>query len=161
MAAPSKSKRTSQSKSKKTQKSGQKVNTQMIAVALIFVLLFVSYVVIFSSPDNPSESKNMEFSLENEQENTRTGHVKGITYNLTEIDLKIMDASAGSEVVADTFENGTTLEAFGGLNCTFSDENGNGRLDAEDRFVVRNASRGDWVKLFLKGTDDVVAFYTF
>ena len=154
------SKRKSQIKSKSKQEPRQ-FNTQMVAIALIFVLLIVSYVVIFASPNPPDSSKNMTFSEDNEDPDRHIGKVEDISYNLSQIYLSIKDGGTGTRNTIDVLEHGAETETFGGFNCTFFDENDDGMLTSKDRFVVYNANRGDELKIFLIETDEVVAFYTF
>ncbi len=138
----------------------QKINSKAFAIALIFVMLFVSYVVIFSSQNDPPSSKNMVFNLE-EEDGTRSGYVEGISILLSDINMTIKDSSSGSTIGTDVFEHGVVVETFGGFNCTFLDKNSNGMLDEGDDFIVYNAYPGDLVELFQKSTDEKVAFYTF
>ena len=154
------SKRKSDAKSKK-RKEPRQFNSQMVAIALMFVLLIVSYVVIFASPNEPENSKNMTFSEDNDNPDKRIGKVEDISYDLSEVYLSIKDAGTGTKKTIDVLEHEADAETLGGFNCTFFDENGDGKLTSKDKFVVYNADRGDELKIYDTATDDVVAFYTF
>ena len=102
----------------------------------------------------------MVFSLGNEF-GTRYGNVEGITLDLSNVNLTIRDSSSKSTNSSDILEHGVVVETDGNFNCTFLDENSNGKLDEEDKFIVHNASAGDWVKLYLKSSGEEVAYYIF
>ncbi len=154
------SKRESQTKSKR-KKEPRQFNSKMVAIALMFVLLIVSYVVIFSSPNEPKNSKNMTFSEDNEDPDMRTGKVDDISYDLSEVYLTIKDAGTGSKKIINVLVDGADAETLSGFNCTFFDENDDGMLTSKDKFVVYNADRGDELKIYLIDTNELVAFYTF
>ena len=154
------SKRKSQPRSK-PKPEPRRFNTQMVAIALIFVLLIVSYVVIFASPNPEDTSKNMTFSEDNEVQDKHTGKVEDISYDLSEIYLTITDEGSGDVETIDELEDGSEAETQDGFNVTFFDENDDGKLTSTDRFVVYNADGGDALKVYLIDTDEVVAFYTF
>jgi hypothetical protein len=147
--------------SKRTQAEKQKIEPKLLAIALIFIMLFVSYVVIFAGQNNQS-SKNMVFSEDQEELGTWYGKVEEISAkNLSDVKLKIKDSSADSSKSTDFLEDGTVLETEGNFNCTFFDKNKNGELDENDEFVVHNASSGDWIKLHLVSTGKEIAYYIF
>lgn len=154
------SKRKSQPKSKRKKEPG-KLNSQMVAIALMFVLLIVSYVVIFASPNEPENSKNMTFSEDNDNPDLHTGKVEDISYGLSEVYLRIKDGGTGTEGTIDDLEDGADVETFGGFNVTFFDEDDDGNLTSKDMFIVYNPDRGDKLSIYLIETDEVVAFYTF
>lgn len=160
----SKSKRKPKTRSKrspkKTQAGKQKIEPKLVAIALIFIMLFVSYVVIFAGQNNQS-SKNMVFSEDQEELGTWYGRVEDITEDLLDVKLKIKDSSSDSTNSIDFLEDGTVLETDGNFNCTFLDKNENGKLDEDDEFVVHHASSGDWIKLHLVSTGKEIAFYIF
>lgn len=149
------------SKTKKSQPQKEKINAKMLAIALIFIMLFVSYVVIFSSPDKSSPSKNMVFREDKDEIGTWYGNVENIDENLSNINLSIKDISADSTNKTSVLEHGMIIETNGNFNCTFLDENDNGKLDKEDSFIVHNANAGDWIKVYKKTSDKAVAYYTF
>lgn len=147
-------------KSKKTGAKKEKMDVKVLAIALIFVMLFVSYVVIFTTQTSPPSSKNMVFNLE-EEPNIRTGKVEDVTQDLSDVKLEVKDSSSDSTNTTEPLEDGVVVETDGNFNCTFYDKNDNGNLDEEDEFVVHNAKNGDSVKLFLISTDEELAYYTF
>lgn len=147
-------------KSKKTGAKKEKMDVKVLAIALIFVMLFVSYVVIFTTQNSPSPSKNMVFNLE-EEPHIRTGNVKDVTQDLSDVKLEIKDSSSDSTNSTEPLEDGVVVETDGNFNCTFYDKNDNSLLDEEDEFVVHNANNGDSVKLYLISTDEELAYYTF
>lgn len=161
----SKSKRKPKAKakrsSKKTRGGKQKIEPKLLAIALIFIMLFVSYVVIFTTQESPRLSKNMVFSEDQEELGTWYGKVEDITDDLSDMKLEIKDLSSDSNNSTDFLEDGIVLETEGNFNCTFLDKNDNGKLDDEDEFIVHHASAGDWVKLYLKSTGKKLAYYTF
>lgn len=147
-------------KSKKTGAKKEKMDVKVLAIALIFVMLFVSYVVIFTTQNSPSPSKNMVFNLE-EEPNIRTGNVKDVTQDLSDVKLEVKDSSSDSSNSTEPLEDGVVVKTDGNFNCTFYDKNDNGLLDEEDEFLVQNAKNGDSVKLYLISTDEELAYYTF
>ena len=157
-----KTKRKSQAKgrAKKTRAKKEKMDVKVLAIALIFVMLFVSYVVIFTTQNSPPPSKNMVFNLE-EELNIRTGKVEDVTQDLSDVKLEIKDSSSDSTNSTEPLEDGVVVETDGNFNCTFYDKNDNGNLDDEDEFIVHNANNGDLIKLFLISTDEELAYYTF
>lgn len=154
------SKRKSQPKSKAKPEPRQ-FNTQMVAIALIFVLLIVSYVVIFASPTPEENSKNMTFAQDNEDQDRRIGNVEDIDYNLSELYVTIRDAGSGQKESINDLEHGSEAETLSGFNVTFLDENGDDRLTSTDSFIVYNANRGDELKIYVSESNKLVAFYTF
>ncbi len=159
----SKTERKSQAKgrAKKSRTKKEKMDVKVLAIALIFVMLFVSYVVIFTTQNSPPPSKNMVFSEDQEELGTWYGKVEDITYDLSDVKLEIKDSSSDSKNSTELLEDGLIMETDGNFNCTFYDKNGNGLLDEEDEFVVHNANNGDSIKLYLISTDEELAYYTF
>jgi hypothetical protein len=160
----SKTKRKSQAKgrAKKTRAKKEKMDVKVLAIALIFVMLFVSYVVIFTTQNSPPPSKNMVFSEDQEELGTWYGKAEDIpTQDLSDVKLEIKDSSSDSTNVTELLEDGVVVETDGNFNCTFYDKNDNGNLDEEDEFVVHNANAEDSVKLYLISTDEELAYYTF
>jgi hypothetical protein len=154
------SKRKSHTKSKK-KRGPKQFNSQMVAIALMFVLLIVSYVVIFSGPNTPENSKNMVFSEDNENPDIRIGNVEDLSYELSDVYLSIKDAGTGTKDTIDVLEQGSVAETLSGFNCTFFDENDDDKLTSKDKFVVYNAEKGDEIKIYLIDSNEVVAFYIF
>lgn len=148
-------------KAKKTRAKKEKMDVKVLAIALILVMLFVSYVVIFTTQNTPSHSKNMVFSEDQEELGTWYGKVEDITHDLSNVKLEIKDSSSDSKNSTALLEDGSVIETDGNFNCTFYDKNDNGNIDEEDEFVVHNANNGDSVKLFLISTDEELAYYTF
>ena len=161
MVDQSKSRRTSQAKPKRAQETKPKGNRQMLALAIIFVMLIVSYVVIFASPNEPVKSENMTFSQDQEDLTVYHGHVDGISHDLSEVYVTIYDAGTDTRDTITDLAHMAKAETPGGFNCTFYDENGDGMLSSDDEFVVHNTASGDWIKVYLKETNTVVASYTF
>ncbi|MEE9151962.1 MAG: hypothetical protein V3U20_09055 [Thermoplasmata archaeon] len=134
----------------------------MLAIALIFIMLFVSYAVIFAGQNEPQLSKNMVFWEINQEFDIYSGNVRNIeVVDLSDVNLTIRDSSSDSTNSTDFLEDGLVIETDGDFNCTFFDRNNNGKLDDDDDFIVHNASAGDWVKLYLKSTGKELAYYTF
>lgn len=148
-------------KSKKAGAKKEKMDVKVLAIALIFVMLFVSYVVIFTTQNSPPPSRNMVFSEDQEELGTWYGQVEDITQDLSDVKLEIKDSSSDSTNSTEPLEDGVVVETDGDFNCTFYDKNDNSLLDEEDEFVVHNANNGDSVKLYLISTDEELAYYTF
>ncbi|UCG70312.1 MAG: hypothetical protein JSV09_04655 [Thermoplasmata archaeon] len=146
---------------KKGHQEKQKMDPKLLAIALIFVMLFVSFAVIITTQEAPQSSKNMVFYQDRDVPSTRTGNVRDINVDLSNVRMEIKDESADSTNSTDTLKDGTVLETDGGFNCTFFDKNQNNKMDDEDEFIVHNVATGDWVKLYLGSSDDELAFYTF
>jgi hypothetical protein len=159
--AKGKSKAKTRKGGKQVRSKKQKLDPKMIAIALIFVLLFVSFAVIITTQEASQQSKNMVFYQDQDLPSTRTGNVRDINVDLSNVRMEIKDASTKSTNSTDPLEDGTVLETHGGFNCTFFDKNKNDKLDEEDEFLVHNVATGDWVKLYLGSSDDELAFYTF
>lgn len=155
-----KSKREAKARGKKPHTKKQKLDAKLVAIALIFVMLFVSYVVIFSS--QKPQTKNMVFYAE-EERGTFTGSVKNLPedLSLSNITLTIRDSSSKSTKSQNPLQHGVVLETNGDFNLTFFDKNSNGKLDDEDEFLVQKASIGDSVKLYLSDEDEEIAYYNF
>jgi hypothetical protein len=152
-------KRKSSSRSKPQKK--EKMNAKMFAIALIFVMLFVSYVVIFSGSDQvQTQSKDMVFSQVGVTD-TYLGNVKTVNIDLSEINLTIRDANADSTNSNENLTDETTIDTQGNFNCTYHDTNQNGKLDKADEFEVHNASSGDKITITLKSSGKELAYYIF
>lgn len=133
----------------------------MLALAIIFVMLIVSYVVIFASPNDPANSENMTFSQDPDNSDIRYGKVEGISHDLSDVYITILDAGTNTRDSINPLAHEAEAETLGGFNCTFYDRDGDGQLSSADEFVVHNTARGDWIKVYLMDTNEVVASYTF
>ena len=80
---------------------------------------------------------------------------------LRDVAMTITDGSIGHSDSLDIMYNHATVDAEGGVRCTFEDPNGNDRLDTEDRFFIWNAGSGDVLKLAYTPTGGVIVQYTF
>jgi hypothetical protein len=148
-------------KAKKPSGSAKKFDAKLLAIAVIFAMLFVSYVVVFTSQTPTIPSKNMEFYNVDLERGIYTGNVKNIDYSLSDINLTIRDSSSDNKNSTQNLTTGYILETEGNFNCTFFDTNGNGRLDEDDEFKVYNAFTDDRIEIRLKDTEELVAYYTF
>ncbi len=148
-------------KAKRPHGSKKKFDAKLIAIALIFAMLFVSYVVIFTSQEPSPPSRKMVFNEVDQGQGIYTGNVRNIDHGLSDVNLTIKDSSSHSVNSTDELGVEVVLETEGDFNCTFSDKNGNGRLDYGDEFLVHNAFSGDRVELRLNETDELIAYYTF
>lgn len=145
----------------KSNKGKEKSNAKMIAIAIIFVMIFVSFAVIITTQEGTKLSKNMVFSQDNEEPGKYYGNVKGVNIDLSYVRLKIKDSSTSGSNVTTDLEHGTELDVKGNLTCTYFDRNSNGKLDPLDEFVVQNADEGDKVTISYKSSNSIIAFYTF
>jgi hypothetical protein len=152
---------TSKSDKKKSKPTKQAMNAKMLAIAIIFVLLFVSFAVIITTQEGTQLSKNMVFRQDAEESGTYYGNVKDINIDLSNVKVEIKDESSDSTNTEDTLADNMILETAGNFNCTFYDKNNNGKLDSADEFFVQNAGEGDLIKLYLKSSNTELAFYTF
>jgi hypothetical protein len=157
----SKKKEPPKSKTKKSPKDKQALNAKMLAIAIIFVMLFVSFAVIITTQEGSKLSKNMVFEQDSDEEGTYYGNVKDVNIDLSNVKMKIKDSSSKSENSTDPLTDKFILETEGNFNCTYFDRNSNGKLDPSDDFVVKNAFDGDVLRLTLKSSDTELAFYTF
>lgn len=149
------------SKKKKSPKDKAALNAKMLAIAIIFVMLFVSFAVIITTQEGSKLSKHMVFEKDPEEEGTYYGNVRDVNIDLSNVKIKIKDSSSKSENSTDSLSDKLILETEGNFNCTYFDRNSNGKLDPSDEFVVRNAFDGDVIRLTYKSSDTEFAFYTF
>jgi hypothetical protein len=149
-------------KTKRPRVSDKKFDAKLIAIALIFAMLFVSYVVIFSSQEPARSSKNMAFYEVDKEQGIFTGNVRNIDDpDISTVNLTIKDSSSDSVNSTEDLETGLILDTEGDFNCSFFDKNGNEKLDEEDEFKVYNASTGDKIELRLEDSEELIAYYTF
>jgi hypothetical protein len=146
---------------KKSKADKSKTNAKMVAISIIFVMVFVSFAVFITSQEGTTLSKNMVFSQDAEESGTYYGNVRDVNIDLSNVKIKIKDSSSDSTNSTETLEDNLILETDGNFNCTFSDKNANGKLDSQDEFFVQNADDGDTIRLFLKTSNNELAFYTF
>jgi hypothetical protein len=78
---------------------------------------------------------------------------------LSEVSITIIDVSDGSSASQDPVQSGIPITTSGGLNLTFTDTNGNSRMDAGDVWVIKNGADGDQIKMVYE-TGSVIATYT-
>ena len=157
----SKKKAPPKSKKKKSPKDKQALNAKMLAIAIIFVMLFVSFAVIITTQEGTKLSKNMVFEKDPDEEGIYYGNVRDVNIDLSNVKMKIKDSSSKSENSTDSLTDKFILETEGNFNCTYFDRNSNGKLDSSDEFVVKGAFDGDVIRLTLKSSDTELAFYTF
>jgi hypothetical protein len=158
----SKMKKPPKTKKKKSPKDKAAFNAKMLAIAIIFVMLFVSFAVIITTQEGSKLSKDMVFEQDPDEEGTYYGSVKNVNIDLSNVKMKIKDKSANSENSTTSLTDKTVLETpQGNFNITYFDRNSNGKLDAADDFLVKNAFHGDVVRLTLKSSNTELAFYTF
>jgi hypothetical protein len=149
------------SKRKKSAEKKQGIDAKMLAVVLIFIMLFVSYVVIFAGQNDEPKSKNMVFFRDPDIQDKYTGHVNDINEDLSNIKITLKDASSDSTNTTEDVRNGTVLETDGNFICTYYDKNNNNKLDSGDEFVVNNAAANDRIEISLKSSGSELAYYTF
>jgi hypothetical protein len=149
------------SKRKKPTEKKQKMDAKVLAIALIFIMLFVSYVVIFAGQNDEPRSKNMVFYRDPEIQDKYTGNVNDINEDLSNIKMTVKDASSGSTNTTEHVIDGIVLQTDGNFICTYFDKNGNNKLDSEDEFVVNNAAANDRIEISLKSGGGELAYYTF
>jgi PKD repeat protein len=78
---------------------------------------------------------------------------------ISDASITIIDVSTSDSASQDPVQSGVTLQAGSGLNLTYTDSNGNGKMDAGDVWVIKNGASGDVIKLIHK-TGKSVAEYT-
>ncbi len=149
------------SKRKRPAEKKQAIDAKMLAVVLIFIMLFVSYVVIFAGQNDEPKSKNMVFYRDPEIQDKYTGRVNNINEDLSNIKMTIRDASSDSTNTTEDIRNGTVLETDGNFICTYFDKNNNNKLDSEDEFVVNNAAADDRIEISLLSSGSELAYYAF
>jgi hypothetical protein len=152
---------TAKSKRKGTKPAKEKINAKMLAIAIIFVMLFVSFAVIITTQDASPDSKNMVFFQDNDIKGTYTGNVRGVNIDLASVKMIIRDDSSDISNSTTNLVDGTILTTKGNFSCTYYDKNENGKLDSNDEFFVENADEGDWIRITLKTSDTKLAFYRF
>lgn len=139
----------------------EKTNVKMIVIAIIFVMIFVSFAVIITTQEGTKLSKNMVFSQDNEEPGKYYGNVREVNVDLSFVRLKIKDASSSSTNETTNLANELKLDTEGNFTVTYFDKNSNGKLDPPDQFVVTDANEGDKITISYKSSDSVIAFYTF
>jgi len=147
-------------KSKK-KKDRSAMNAKMLAISIIFVMLFVSFAVIITTQEGTKLSKDMVFNKDPEEAGTYYGKVKNINIALSRVKMKIKDSSSESTNTTEDLKNNLILETEGNFNCTYYDRNSNNQLDSADEFEVHNAAEGDYVRLHFKSSNTELAFYIF
>jgi hypothetical protein len=152
---------TGKSKSKRPTDKKQSIDAKMLAVVLIFIMLFVSYVVIFAGQNEEPKSKNMVFYRDSEIQDKYTGNVNDVNEELSNIQMTVKDASSDSTNTTEDVKDGIVLQTDGDFICTYYDKNSNNKLDSEDEFVVNNAAADDRIEISLKSSESELAFYTF
>jgi hypothetical protein len=156
-----KTKEEGRSKRKRPAEKKQAIDAKMLAIVLIFIMLFVSYVVIFAGQNDEPRSKNMVFFRDPEIQDKYTGSVNNINEDLSDIKMTIRDASSDRTNTTEDIRNGTVLETDGNFICIYYDKNNNNKLDSGDEFVVNNAAADDHIEISLKSSGDELAYYTF
>jgi hypothetical protein len=149
------------SKRKRPTEKKKGIDAKMLAVVLIFIMLFVSYVVIFAGQNDEPKSKNMVFYRDPEIQDKYTGNVNDVNEDLSNIKITLRDASSDSTNTTEDLRDGIVLETDGNFICTYFDKNNNNILDSEDEFVVNNAAADDRIEIFLKSSGSKLAYYTF
>lgn len=149
------------SKRKRPTDKKQTMDAKMLAVVLIFIMLFVSYVVIFAGQNDEPKSKNMVFYRDPDIQGKHTGNVNNINEDLSDIKMTLKDASSDSSNTTQDVMDGIVLETDGNFICTYYDKNNNNKLDSEDEFVVNNAAAADRIEISLKSSGSELAYYTF
>jgi hypothetical protein len=144
-----------------SKKKKESYNAKMIVIAIIFVMIFVSFAVIITTQEGDQYSKNMVFNQDNENLGRYYGNIREDSYDFSFIKLKIKDESSSSTNETTNLEDGTFLDTEGNFTLSYSDSNSNGKLDPADEFVVENANEGDKVTITFKSSDSVIAFYIF
>jgi hypothetical protein len=148
-------------KKKKPKKDKSAMNAKMLAISIIFVMLFVSFAVIITTQEGTNLSKDMVFNKDPEETGTYYGNVKNINIALSNVKIKIKDSSSDSTNTTEELKNNLILETEGNFNCTYFDRNSNNQLDSADEFVVHNAADGDYIRVHLKSSNTELAFYIF
>jgi hypothetical protein len=156
-----KPKEAAKSKKKTSKKDKSAINAKMLAISIIFVMLFVSFAVIITTQEGTRLSRKMTFRKDPNENGTYYGNVKDINIDLSNVKIKVKDSSSDSTNTTDILTNNLIIETQGNFNCTYFDKNLNDRLDPADEFVVHNAADGDLVKLYLISSNTELAFYTF
>jgi hypothetical protein len=142
-------------------KKKESYNAKMIVIAIIFVMIFVSFAVIITTQEGTDLSKNMVFSQDNEEPGRYYGNVRDVNVDLSFIKLKIKEDSSSISNETNNLVHETTLDTEGNFTCTYFDRNSNGKLDPSDEFEVENADEGDKITISYKSSDSVIAFYIF
>jgi hypothetical protein len=66
---------------------------------------------------------------------------------LEDVELMIMDDSLLTTAILEPLVDGGTAEVSGGMNCTFFDSDGDGRLSLPDTFRIFNGASGDEIRI--------------
>ena len=83
------------------------------------------------------------------------------TVPLEDTIMTIIDDSLGQGAAQDPINSGTLLQVPGGMNCTYTDANSNGEIDAGDVIVLMGTTFGDQIRFTYKPTGDLIATYMF
>jgi PKD repeat protein len=76
---------------------------------------------------------------------------------ISDASVTIIDDSTGQSATQDPLLNNTPFQVGVGLKLTFTDSNGNGKLDTGDVWKAENAASGDQIRLVYRPTGGLIA----
>jgi PKD repeat protein len=80
--------------------------------------------------------------------------------HFSEVEMIIIDNSLTQSASQDPMTPGTTLQIFGGLNCTYDDEDGNDMIGEFETITIYDGDVNDVIRFIFKPTGGVIDEYT-
>ncbi|UCF09031.1 MAG: PKD domain-containing protein, partial [Thermoplasmata archaeon] len=79
--------------------------------------------------------------------------------DLSDTSITITDDSLQQSTIQDPIDDGATLQIPGGMNCTYYDNNLNGKMDGGDTIRIYYGDDGDQIKFVHKPTGGMIGQY--
>jgi PKD repeat protein len=76
---------------------------------------------------------------------------------LSRVNMTITDDSLGQSASQDPLNSGITLQVPGGVNCTYTDTNGNDKIDAGDIITISGGAKDDVLRFIYIPTGGTIA----
>ena len=139
----------------------------VICMAIVLSIFIIGMLYFMISPGvrefEPTPTGALSFTESTSESGTYSGYFVSLSefVDIEDVYLIITDDSMGQSLTMNSLEDGGTVQVPGGMSCTYSDVNGNGKMDGPDRFTVHNTQHGDVIKIVYGPTGGVIAQYAF
>jgi flagellin-like protein len=133
----------------------------ILMVAITVVLAAVLYVMVSGMMTGTTTAPTGALSFTENTVGNYTGGVISIsdTVKISDASVTIIDVSTSASASQDPLASGTALQAGSGLTMTYTDSNGNLKIDAGDVWTISQGAAGDVIKL-IHTTGKSIAEYT-
>jgi flagellin-like protein len=133
----------------------------ILMVAITVVLAAVLYVMVSGMMSGTTTAPTGALSF---TENTVGNYTGGVitlsdSVKITDASVTIIDVSTSASASQDPLASATPLQAGSGMTLTYTDSNGNLKIDAGDVWTISNGASGDVIKL-VHTTGKSIAEYT-